>query len=453
MLHDIFICHASEDKDDFVRPLAEALRARYLDVWYDEFSLTVGESLSERIDQGLARSNFGLVVLSPHFFRKNWTKRELSGLVAREMAGERGIILPIWHRIGRDEILRHSPPLADVVAISSARGIDVVVVELLKKLRPGESPLVVARDFLVRMGDEPPIVTDEWWLDMLEIKEAELRFPTAGMRQWIFPLPFSTETNARERGLNIAWTSLQTDWSADGEERGLCQLTHPDQIHEFLREWPGLLQCARDNPGVLAMYVPQLTIPGFDTDFIDVFDALLDPTREDAYELPGYGGGPDTIDGNEPLCGELIAWRHASFGNYTDRELAYSFVHAHDGRYSRQSFRGFECLTWLLAADSYWMPKNLKEKLVEGMRSSDFWFREIMGTQNAFVTAFLHRGRSKFNLTREIRTSIVELFANAIEKLGIQEDPSTVTNQFIECRFIEGLYDEEDRIRQMRKKR
>ncbi len=77
------------------------------------------------------------------------------------------------------------------------------------------------------------------------------------------------------------------DWASDGEERNLCQLTHPERVHEFLRKWPGLLECSRANPGVLAMYAPQLTIPGFDDGFADVFDALLDPSRNDAYDLRG----------------------------------------------------------------------------------------------------------------------------------------------------------------------
>ena len=52
MLHDVFICHASEDKDEFVRPLAEALKSHHLEVWYDEFTVDVGDSLREAIDRG-----------------------------------------------------------------------------------------------------------------------------------------------------------------------------------------------------------------------------------------------------------------------------------------------------------------------------------------------------------------------------------------------------------------
>ena len=65
MLYDVFICHASDDKDEFVRPLAKALRSHHLEVWYDEFALDVGDSLREAIDRGLAASRYGIVVLSP----------------------------------------------------------------------------------------------------------------------------------------------------------------------------------------------------------------------------------------------------------------------------------------------------------------------------------------------------------------------------------------------------
>ncbi len=453
LLHDVFICHAGEDKDDFVRPLAEALRARHLDVWYDEFALTIGDSLREKIDRGLADSRFGIVVLSPHFFQKRWPQRELNGLVARETAEDRQLILPIWHRIDRNEILKYSPPLADIFAVSSTRGIDAVVNELLKKLRPEGSPLIVARDFLLGKGLSPPIVTDEWWLDLVEVKEAQLRFPDLNLgRRWIFPLPFPQADRGRERGLNIAWTALQMDWASDGEERDLCQLTHPERVHEFLRKWPGLFECGRANPGVLAMYAPQLTIPGFDGGVADVFDKLMDPSREDAYQMPGYGGRPETMDGNAPLCGELITWRHPTFGNYVDMELAYSFVHAHDSHYSRHLFSSSQCLAWLLSGAASWMPQRLRDALLGGMRNRTYWWStDIMNSTNAFSDTLLHRTRSQFKFTREVRAAIAVLFADALQRLFIQEDAATIAERFIARGFVDGFYDERDRIRPARK--
>jgi len=67
---DVFISHASEDKDEVVRPLAQALRAEGLDVWYDEFELKIGDSLRRKIDAGIAQSRFGIIVLSQPFSQR-----------------------------------------------------------------------------------------------------------------------------------------------------------------------------------------------------------------------------------------------------------------------------------------------------------------------------------------------------------------------------------------------
>ena len=113
--HDVFISHATEDKDDVVRPLAQALIGQNLRVWYDEFELRIGDSLRRKIDAGLAQSQFGIVVLSHAFFQKNWPQYELDGLVTREMTGEQ-VILPLWHEITKQEVISRSPSLADKIA-------------------------------------------------------------------------------------------------------------------------------------------------------------------------------------------------------------------------------------------------------------------------------------------------------------------------------------------------
>ena len=128
--YDFFISHASEDKDDFVRGLAEALEAKGAKVWYDEFTLKVGDSLRREIDRGLANSRFGVVVLSKHFFNKEWPQKELDGLVSLEVEGATRI-LPVWHEISKDEVVRHSPMLADKVALNtSLKSTDEIADEL-----------------------------------------------------------------------------------------------------------------------------------------------------------------------------------------------------------------------------------------------------------------------------------------------------------------------------------
>ena len=128
--YDFFICHASEDKEDFVRHLAEILEAKGASVWYDEFTLGVGDSLRREIDRGLASSQFGVVVLSEAFFKKEWPQRELDGLVTLEIQG-RSRILPIWHKVSVDEVARYSPTLADKVALNTAlKSVDDIADEL-----------------------------------------------------------------------------------------------------------------------------------------------------------------------------------------------------------------------------------------------------------------------------------------------------------------------------------
>ncbi len=96
--YDAFISHATEDKDDLVRPLAGLLKKYGFRIWYDEFEIEIGDSLRESIDQGLVNSRYGIVILSQKFLDKNWTKYELNSLVAKEIAGEK-VILPIWHNV------------------------------------------------------------------------------------------------------------------------------------------------------------------------------------------------------------------------------------------------------------------------------------------------------------------------------------------------------------------
>ena len=133
-MHDVFISHASEDKNDFVRPLAEALDREGIDVWYDEFELEIGDSLRNSIDMGLANSRYGIIVLSESYFQKDWTQYELDGLIARDMNEEK-VVLPIWYNINKDDILNNSPTLADRYAIrTGGEDISEVVDELMPVL-------------------------------------------------------------------------------------------------------------------------------------------------------------------------------------------------------------------------------------------------------------------------------------------------------------------------------
>jgi len=116
---DVFISHASEDKDAVARPLRDALTKLGVTVWLDEAQLRIGHSLRRKIDDGIRSSRFGVAIFSDSFFRKGWTNHELDGLVTRTVAGEQSL-LPIWHNLTADKVMAYSPSLADKVAMNTS---------------------------------------------------------------------------------------------------------------------------------------------------------------------------------------------------------------------------------------------------------------------------------------------------------------------------------------------
>lgn len=121
LYRDVFISHAGEDKEPFVRQLVQALLDEGVTVWFDEYELRLGDSLSGGIDRGISHSHHGIVVISHAFFAKNWTQYELNGLIARQTTSGERVIIPIWYNITKDEIIRYSPSLADIIGLDSSR--------------------------------------------------------------------------------------------------------------------------------------------------------------------------------------------------------------------------------------------------------------------------------------------------------------------------------------------
>lgn len=135
---DVFICHATEDKEAFVADLAETLTSSGLSVWYDRYELRLGDSLRRKIDEGLSLSRYGIVVLSHAFFSREWTQKELDGLTARECDGKK-VILPVWHGLSRADVAKYSPTLAGLYAVKSGDGIAAVVEAVLRAIRPEDA--------------------------------------------------------------------------------------------------------------------------------------------------------------------------------------------------------------------------------------------------------------------------------------------------------------------------
>jgi TIR domain len=112
-----FISHDSRDKQ-IARAIALQLQKWMCPVWYDEFSLKVGDKLRDSIEAGLKTCKKCVLVLSPNFFANaGWTKREFDSIFTREILEQARLVLPVWVGVGKEEVYDYSPSLLDVKGI------------------------------------------------------------------------------------------------------------------------------------------------------------------------------------------------------------------------------------------------------------------------------------------------------------------------------------------------
>ena len=430
-------------------------------MWYDDFSLTVGDSLRGSIDRGLRSSRFGIVVLSPHFFAKQWPAWELDGLVARQNSGDADVILPIWHNVSHRDVLAYSPPLADKVAISSAAGLDDVVARLVSVIHPAGSTLVIARDELLEWGMNPPVVTDDWWLDLAAAAESN---PLEGGWQepmgwgrWGFPLPPRSDL-PEERGWRLAYAALQQAWQLEADSQPITQVTPPDEVHAFIASQPGLEQACRDHVPYLRAYAPQLVIRGFAGQFEDTIEALYERSKP-AWQRRRAENDPFgtalTVDNTPPQCDEEFALRAPDFGGYSPDVVASGFVSGHhvvNGPEQRY-FENVDYLAWLLSDASRWLPERIRAALTTGMaewgawpwygreqRSAEAGFEEEPFT-GKFANA-LQRARTyqTFRPGRDALRDLEHRLEFSARWVRLPEDGATLAKRIMEDRVLDRYF-------------
>lgn len=122
--YDVFVCHASEDKAS-ARTLALELRHAGFKVWFDEWELAVGDDVRLRIEDGLARSQAALLLLSAAFLASEWTRLELHTKAFRDPFNLRRSLLPVkledcdlpdsLRRLANYELTELTPPYIDAL--------------------------------------------------------------------------------------------------------------------------------------------------------------------------------------------------------------------------------------------------------------------------------------------------------------------------------------------------
>ena len=135
--YDVFLSHASEDRDEIARPLADALIARGVTVWFDELNIRVGQSIRREIERGIRDARFGLVIISEHFMVKQWTQAELDALWGKKLAAKDDSLLPVWHKVTYDEVQQGLPLLAGLHALNTSTMSTDEIADLLAKTIKG----------------------------------------------------------------------------------------------------------------------------------------------------------------------------------------------------------------------------------------------------------------------------------------------------------------------------
>jgi len=132
---DVFISHATEDKESVAIPLAKELSKYPIKVWIDNQELKIGDSLMTKINEGIVKSRFGAVILSPSFFAKEWTERELEMLFMK--SGKNNVvILPVWHNVTLEDVKSYNLYIASKLGIPTSKGLDYVAAEIAHRLWP-----------------------------------------------------------------------------------------------------------------------------------------------------------------------------------------------------------------------------------------------------------------------------------------------------------------------------
>lgn len=416
---DPFVSHATEDKERFVRPLVKALGDAHLSVWFDEDELRPGDSLIQSVENGLSRSRFAIVVLSPAFFAKRWPRAELDALASRELATGDSVLLPVWLDVDAEAVREYSPLLADRYAIIGQRGVEYTGA-IVQRVRPGVSPIVLAREQLADAGISTPPPSDSWWLDVVESVTETEDGPPSGLYRWGFPMPFGDEPE--ERGQRLARAILRDAWKWEADNRPITQITEPEVVHEFIEEMPGLLSTCLEYPEYLAAYAPQLLIPGFGGRFEEAFDEMLEQQTR-AADL------------------DLIGWHLESYDGLRAGFLTCDFVQGELMGPQVLFYDRTDYFFWALSEKSRWLPDNARNLLIEGFVEWEVW---VPSGPEDFADGSLAKalwdakeaGQSESEI-EGLRPKLIELAERSATTLDLDDDPGELADRLLAAGAVE----------------
>lgn len=139
---DVFICHASEDKEKIVRNLVLEFDKASISYWYDEAEIKWGDSILEKVNSGLGKSKYIIIILSDNFISKKWPQKELNA--ALNMEASSGVIKVLPVIVGtKDNIFQKFPLLHDKSFISWNNNPSEIALSLKVRLLSSDDAIAV----------------------------------------------------------------------------------------------------------------------------------------------------------------------------------------------------------------------------------------------------------------------------------------------------------------------
>lgn len=144
MNRNVFISHASEDKETVAIPFAKELEKYGITYWLDMKELVPGDQMSAKVfKEGIAKSDYVVVFISKNFLVKGWTNAELRNALARQWRTNTKIVIPFLVDVKFSDLLEIYPEFENIFCGDLKNGISDAAYQLSKivnsQIIPGTS--------------------------------------------------------------------------------------------------------------------------------------------------------------------------------------------------------------------------------------------------------------------------------------------------------------------------
>lgn len=130
---DAFLSHADEDKQSIADELFERLKNDKFKIWYDR-SIKTGQSIPEKINEGIKQSKNGIVIFSKYYEKSRWCKEEFAALTYKSKSCQNFEIIIILHNYDFDTFKKNYPLHAHRLIIPSKLGMNKIIAEVESQL-------------------------------------------------------------------------------------------------------------------------------------------------------------------------------------------------------------------------------------------------------------------------------------------------------------------------------